>query len=122
NRQLIVYFFPTAHRLVYVAPSRQLIVEIDGGRERWSRPLGTRSRAQRGLLRPRKWPAGDAPNPANSQENACVAARPPVSLGLPRHRCRWVLSARTATNCCRKCRVRPTFMGVMWWRENDPPD
>ena len=41
-----------------------------------------------------------------------------------RPRCRWqpTLSAGPATSCCRKCRLRPTFMGVMWWRKNDPPD
>jgi hypothetical protein len=68
NRQYIVYFFPTAHRLPYVAPDRQYIVKIGGGGERCSQSSGTRSLAWHGPLRPQGGAAGEAETRAFPEE------------------------------------------------------
>ena len=123
NRQRIASFFPTAHRFAFVASDRQRIASIGGGGDCGSRRLGrsfalvappaasaSRCRWRRG--KPQEW-AG---------EHAAAAARPPASVATPRRSSRRAVPARTDTSRRRQCRFRPTFVGVMRWRKNDPPN
>ena len=67
--------------------------------------------------------AGDyAGNLTNWRENTRCAARPPASGATRPRRSRPAMQAGTATSRRRRCRLRPTFKGVMRCRMESPSD
>jgi hypothetical protein len=67
--------------------------------------------------------AGDyAGNLTNWRENTRCAARPPASGATRPRRSRPAVQAGTATSRRRRCRLRPTFKGVMRCRMESPSD
>ena len=67
--------------------------------------------------------AGDyAGNLTNWWENTRLAARPPASGATRPRRSRPAMQAGTATSRRRRCRLRPTFKGVMRCRMESPSD
>ena len=67
--------------------------------------------------------AGDyAGNLTNWRENTHCAARPPASGATRPRRSRPAMQAGTATSRRRRCRLRPTFKGVMRCRMESPSD
>ena len=119
NRQRIASFFPTPHRFVFVASDRQRIASIGGRGNCCSRHSGlVRSRSSVACVR-----AGDyAGNLTNWRENTRCAARPPASGATRPRRSRPAMQAGTATSRRRRCRLRPTFKGVMRCRMESPSD
>ena len=98
------------------------IVSIGGGGKCCSRHSGTRSLPFLRCLRPRVSTGDYAGNLTNWRENTRCAARSPASGATRSRRSRPAVQAGTATNRHRRCRLRPTFKGVMRWRMKDPSE